>query len=226
MGFETPLSIQIRSFLAKQHDITQHFFGDERLPSLYVYDPRTIFFEAAAGELCFTINSGAPLIRYNINDRGGVIPFQQMISLMGQHLPDTQNWLSNNRAGFPFVYIFGRDRFMAKVSGLPIYSEYVQQALNHASLAPYVTGNFVLENVEDDDHDILLVCRVELEKDIKAEPELQKTMSEIFIQEFIALTPLYQNILQIMGEKAKPHILLYDYQDPQYFGQDGSKKFA
>ena len=226
MGFETLLSIQIRRFLARQHDITQYFFGDERLPSLYVYDPRTIFLESPAGELCFTINNGAPLIRYNIKDRGGVIPYQQMISLMRQHLPDSQDWISNNCGAFPFVYIFGRDRFMAKVYGLPIYSEYVQQALNHASLAPYVTGNFVLENVEDDDHNILLVCRVELEQGIKAEAELQKTMSEIFIQEFITLSPLYKNILGIMGEKAKPHIILYDYQDPQYFGHDGSKKFA
>jgi hypothetical protein len=115
---------------------------------------------------------------------------------------------------------------MAKVYGLPIYSEYVQQALNHTSLAPYVSGNFVLENVEDDDHNILLVCRVELEQGIKAEGELQKAMSEIFIQEFIALSPLYKNFLEIMGEKAKPHIILYDYQDPQYFGHDRSKKFA
>lgn len=226
MGFETLLSIRIRSCLAKQPDLTQYFFGDERLPSLYVYDPRTIFLESPAGELCFTIDNGAPLIRYNINDRGGVIPFRQMISLMRQHLPDSQDWVSNNCGSFPFVYIFGRDRFIAKVYGLPIYSEYVQQALNHASLAPYVTGNFVLENVEDDDHNILLVCRVELEQGIKAEAELQKTMSEIFIQEFSALSPLYTNFLEIMGEKAKPHIILYDYQNPQYFDQDGSKKFA
>jgi phenylacetate-CoA ligase len=226
MGFETLLSIQIRRSLAKQDDITQYFFGDERLPSLYVYDPRTIFFESPAGELCFTINNGAQFIKYNINDRGDVIPFQQMISLMRQHLPDSQDWVSNNCGAFPFVYVFGRDRFMAKVCGVPIYSEYVQQALNHASLAPYVTGNFVLENVEDDDHNILLVCRVELEQGIQAEAELQKAMSEIFIQEFITLSPLYKNILGIMGEKAKPHIILYDYQDSQYFDPDGSKKFA
>ncbi|MDP2046031.1 MAG: hypothetical protein Q8L00_07460, partial [Deltaproteobacteria bacterium] len=107
-----------------------------------------------------------------------------------------------------------------------IYSEYVQQALNHPSLAPYVTGNFVLENVEDDDHNILLVCRVELEQGIKAEANLQKVMSDVFIQEFITLAPLYKNILGIMGEKAKPQIILYDYQDSQYFDQNGSKKFA
>jgi phenylacetate-CoA ligase len=226
MGFETLWSIQIRRFLANHHDIAQNFFGDARLPSLYVYDPRTIYFESLGGELCFTINNGVPLIRYNIKDRGGVIPHQQMISLMSQHCPDSQDWVSNNNANFPFVYIFGRDRFMAKVYGLPIYSEYIQQALNHASLAPYVTGNFVLENMEDDDHNILLLCRVELEQGIKAEAELQKVMSEIFIQGFISLAPLYKNILEVMGEKAKPRIILYDYQDPQYFGQDGSKKFA
>ena len=174
------MSIQIRRFLANHHDIAQNLFGDARLPSLYVYDPRTIFFESPAGELCFTINNGAPLIKYNIKARGGVIPYQQMISLVRQHFPDSQNWVSNNCGKFPFVYIFGRDKFMAKVYGLPIYSEYVQQALNHPSLAPYVTGNFVLENVEDDDYDILLVCRVELEQGVKAEAELQKAMVRNF----------------------------------------------
>ena len=226
MGFETHLTIQIRRFLAKQPDIAPELFGDERLPSLYVYDPRTIYFESAAGELCFTLNNGAPLIKYNIKDRGGLIPYQKMIAFIRQHLPDSQDWISNNCGNFPFVYIFGRDKFMAKIFGLPIYSEYVQQALNHASLAPYVTGNFVLENMEDDDHNILLVCRVELEQGITAEANLQKVMSDVFIQEFITLTPLYKNILEIMGEKAKPQIILYDYQDSQYFDQNGSKKFA
>jgi phenylacetate-CoA ligase len=227
MGFETLLSIQIRRFLARQPDIARSLFGDERLPSLYVYDPRAIFFESPAEDLCFTLNNSAPLIRYNIKDHGGVIPYQEMVRFMRQHLsPDSQDWISNNCGNFPFVFMFGRDRFMAKVCGLPIYSEYVQQALNHASLAPYVTGNFLLENVEDDDHNILMVCRVELEQGIKAEAKLQTVMSEIFIQEFITLSPLYKNILGIMGEKAKPHIILYDYQDSQYFDHDGSKKFA
>ena len=39
LGNETPLSIEIRRFLAGRPDVARELFGESRLPTLVQYDP-------------------------------------------------------------------------------------------------------------------------------------------------------------------------------------------
>ncbi|HWZ93003.1 MAG TPA: phenylacetate--CoA ligase family protein, partial [Polyangiaceae bacterium] len=83
---ETPLSITIRRFLAEHPATARELFGDTRLPTLCQYDPLHRYFEREEdGSLLFSAGGSAPLLRYKILDRGGIVPYAQMIAFLKEH---------------------------------------------------------------------------------------------------------------------------------------------
>jgi len=159
MGFETPSSIYFRKILSEQIKIGKNIFHDERLPSLYSYDPRLVYFEEENRELCITKNGGFPLIRYNIHDIGGIITYNRMTSyFVNQKREELNN--SKSEYKLPFVYLFGREKFMVKIYGANVYTEHVQHALNQEQLQPFITGRFVLETIFNETQDPELVVEL------------------------------------------------------------------
>lgn len=218
MGFETPYSIYIRKLLFNDSEKNKQIFSDDRLPSLYQYDPRLTFFETIDHQLHLTKNSGAPLIRYNMQDRGGVISAHEM----RQHFTsDTVKEIQ-----LPFVYLFGRDQFMVKIYGANVYSEHVQQALTHEHLQPYLAGRYFLEVQYDDHNEAQILCHVELNRDIEGTAKIEELVREIFSQEVRKVNKEYNYVLEHMGDKAKPQVRLYRFGDPEKFPVGKMKKNA
>lgn len=201
MAFESPESISLRSFFAKHPKKSRERFNDERLPSIYSFNPSIVHFESVDNELCITKYSSVPLIRYNMHDVGGL--------------------LENN-----MVYLFGREKFMVKIYGANVYTEHVQHALNHEVLQPYLSSNFKLEMAYDADHNPQLLCRVELSMSANKSGELEKKIQDIFIQEVRKMNSEYKDALSRMGDRAKPVILLHDHGDPEHFPLGKVKKTA
>ena len=153
LGNETPLSVAIRRFLAGRPDVARSLFGEERLPTLCQYDPRSRYFEAVEGEngrtLAFSGDNGAPLLRYHIADHGGIIGFERMRAALAEHGFDPQ--LALVQAGLPaarhlpFVYVFGRANFAVSFFGANIFPETISLALEGAELRGWTTGKFVME---------------------------------------------------------------------------------
>ncbi len=215
MGFETPESINIRQIVTQDSVKNKALFNENRVPSLYNYDPRLTFFEEVAGELVITKDTGCPLIRYNIQDTGGVISNQKMKELLSQNL---------GQGSLPFVYLFGRDKFMVKIYGANVYSEHVEQALGHNQLQPHISGRFLMEMITDDNNNPRLVCRVELKEGVKENKKLASLIQQIFIDEIRKINTEYNYVLGEMGDKASPLILLHKHSDPKYFPKDQIKK--
>jgi phenylacetate-CoA ligase len=201
MAYESPESIEKRRFFAENVTEARNIFMDERLPSLYSYDPRLVYFEGVSNELHITKYGGVPLIRYNMHDVGGI--------------------LENN-----IVYLFGREKFMAKIYGANVYTEHVQQALSHASLQSYLTGRFVLETRYDEKHNPILVCHTELNinVDVMNNSELLENVKRVFISEISLINSEYKDALSRMGEKAEPKIMLYAFGHEKYFPKDKVRK--
>ena len=224
MGFETPLSITLRKRFYSDASENKSFFGQERVPSLYNYDPRFTYFEAVNNELCITKNLGCPLFRYNIHDEGGVISYEGMVKNSGlqKELSDKnqQQWK------FPFVYLFGRDKFMVKIYGANIYSEHVQYALNHSSLQPLITGRYLMEMDYNEEQNPELVCRIELNPEIQESADLTKLIEQIFVQEITKINSEYQDVLSRMGNKVHPKIILHQNGHEEYFPKGKLKKFS
>lgn len=206
MGFETPETIEVRKNLTQAQ--IKNFFDDERLPSIYAYDPRLTFFEQENGELLITKNSGSPLLRYNIHDQGGICP---------------DGLMAKNSFCLPMVYLFGREKFMVKIYGANIYSEHVQHALNHHQLQVVLTGRFFMESKFDNSQNPQLVCHVEMVEGGNADG-LEDIVQKIFIAEVREINSEYNFVLGEMGNKVWPKIVLHPNGDAKYFPTGKVKK--
>ncbi|MBP9814279.1 phenylacetate--CoA ligase family protein [Candidatus Woesebacteria bacterium] len=223
MGFETPLSVGLRQWIVR-NDETNRIFYDTRLPSLYQYDPTQIYFEPVNGELCITKNGGCPLIRYNIHDTGGVYEYDTLI-----HSIPAKTKLSLEKVypwQLPFVYLFGRDKFMVKLYGANIYTEHVQKVTDHPKLTHVLSGRFLLDIQYDSKQNQQLILRVEARTE-NISPTLRRDLiEEIFVSEVSRVNTEYSYIVQTMGKKVHPKVQVYPHGHKKYFPKGQTKKTA
>ncbi|WP_228818786.1 phenylacetate--CoA ligase family protein [Nocardia transvalensis] len=211
LGNETPLSVAIRRFLADRPDAARELFGSSRLPTLVQYDPYRRFFEEIDGTLVFSGDSGVPLIRYHIADEGGLIAHHRMLNFLAGHgfrpTPDTPE--------LPFVYVFGRSRFIVSFYGANIYPENVTVGLEQPSVCDEVTGKFVLQVDEDADRDRHLTIDVELAPEATATPELADRVAESIRRELIRLNSEFAHY--VPPHRQHPQVRLRRHADPAHF---------
>jgi phenylacetate-CoA ligase len=213
---ETPLSISIRRFLASRPEAARELFGEARLPTLCQYDPNHRYFESDGGELLFTGDGGAPLVRYRILDRGGVVRNDAMLAFARDHGFDPTRELEPREARpLPFVYVFGRGSFALSFYGANVYPENVSAGIERTDLAAHVTGKFVLEKIVTSDEDSELLLTVELAASAQPTDELSREITrsvraelERSNGEFFAYAP---------PERRTPRVRLLPLGEPSYF---------
>lgn len=206
LGNETPLSVSIRRFLASRPDLARELFGGERLPTLVQYDAGHRFFEAHEGTLVFSGDNGVPLIRYRIADDGGVVPYREMLEFCARNgfEPDA------GPTGEPFVFVFGRALFTVSFFGANVYPENVAVALEQPPVSDWVTGKFVLEVVEDGDHQLRVT--VELAPGQRGD----ETVIALAVRDqVVRLNSEYAHY--VPPERQVPHVVLRPTGDPEYF---------
>ena len=214
---ETPLTIAIRRYLAAHPETARALFGEARLPTLCQYDPCHRYFENEGGELLFTGDGGAPLVRYRILDRGGIVAHDAMLAFLRDHGFDPRLELAaeRERRALPFVFVFGRGSFALSFYGANVYPENVSPALERSDLAAHVTGKFVLEIATDADENSELALAVELGANAGPSPSLEADIAravraelERTNGEFLAYVP---------PERRTPRVRLFPFGDAEYF---------
>lgn len=138
----------------------QALFGESRLPTLAQYDPHNRFFEGHEGTQLFSGDSGVPLIRYHIADEGGVVSYDDMLAFRAR-----QSALRRPRPRGPphavrlrlrplpfHGFVFRGEHLPGKRHGWP----------RAGRCQRWLTGEFVLEVLEDADRDRHLGVTVEL----------------------------------------------------------------
>lgn len=211
LGNETPLSVRIRRFLGTHPVAAAELFGGQRLPTLLQYDPADRFFETINGTLAFTADSGVPLIRYHIDDDGGVLPHDHMLEFCRRHgmPPETTG------PDLPFVYVFGRSIHAVSVYGANVFPETVTIGLEQPEICDWVTGKFVLEAWEDADHNRLLRVTVEAAPDTAVTPARTRQIAESICAELLSRNSEYANY--VPADRHVPHVELRPTADPDYF---------
>ena len=221
MGFETPTSIDMRKWIEVTNK-TKELFNDVRLPSLYQYDAQRIYFEAIHGELCITKNGGSPLVRYNIHDAGGVYRYEDLMKTV----PKVKRLSMEKKYPWklPFVYLFGRDKFMVKLYGANIYVEHVQKVVDHPRVQTHLTGRFILEVLYDSHENPTLYVRIESRSPKIESNVIPEDLVKIFVSEVSKINSEYKFITETMGKKAYPHIVIYPHGYSKYFPKNVTKK--
>jgi phenylacetate-CoA ligase len=217
LGNETPLSITIRRFLAANPDISRHLFGESRLPTLVQYDPNSRFFETIDKTLLFSGDNGVPLLRYHIADNGGIITYEEMLQFLQSK---GFNPLKSLKAGtkirqLPFVYVFGRSRFVVSYFGANIYPENVALALEQPVISDWVTGKFVMEIREDTDKNSFFTVAVELAMGVESDEEKKQAIANSIKAFLLGLNSEFANYVPINYQL--PLVTLLPLGDPEYF---------
>lgn len=216
LGNETPLSVEIRRFLATRPDTARELFGESRLPTLVQYDPGVRFFEEHEGTLLFSGDNGVPLIRYHIADEGGVIPYERMLGFVqGRGFKPEASGPRN-----PFVYVFGRSHFTLSYYGANVYPENIAVGLEQPEVSGAVTGKFVMEVVEDADRDRHLTVTVELMPGEKPSGEVAQAVGASILAQLLRLNSEYAHY--VPAAQQAPFVRLREAGDPEYF-PPGSK---
>jgi len=224
MAHETAFSNLIRRHLAGddalRREIAPHAHG---LPTLAQYHPDIVYFEEVEGEVVASgLGSAMPLIRYRFADRGGVIPFDEMVWKLGEHGIDIMR--EARKAGIahiimrlPFVYVGERVDFALVIRGANIYPEEIKTALQHKSLERFITGKFTMVKKENRQMNEYFEINTELKRGVKAGGALARKIQEVIVRILREVNSEYSDQYQSVPKIMTPPVLLWPYQDPAYF---------
>ena len=219
LGNETPLSINIRKFFATRPALAREVFGESRLPSLVQYDPLSRWFEVHAGTLVVSGDNGVPLLRYHIADKGGIIPYAEMMRIVAEGDGDGSAELHHpgERGAWelPFVYLFGRADFTVSYFGANVYPENISVGLEQAAVRDWVSGKFVLQVVETADHNEALNIVVELLPGIDSDAIKGDAIARAVAAQLRRLNSEFANY--VPAEYQLPQITLKTHGDPEWF---------
>ena len=229
VGREYPISVLIRKLANNKKGLARDLFGEENMPSLCQYNPAMFYIEGINKELIFSCLPGVPLIRYNIKDRGGVIPFNKVIEIVKSHgfnpfeIIASYGYTKREVWQLPFFYVYGRSDGTVAISGGKIFVENIKEALDNHEIAKTNTGNFKMDVKYDSQQNQQLTIRVELRNGVHPDGELQKKYQDIIVKTLLCVNSEYAILYHTNKNGVLPKIELYDYGNTKYFNDDSIK---
>ncbi len=222
---ETPLSIILRRHIY-QNGLQKSFFGKQVLPTLAQYDPMKKYIEAVDGSIVFTSATAMPLIRYNIKDAGGLYHSLADLIIDEQELKNSLTKHDIDIAKFyqPFVFVHGRADFTASLYAVLIYPENIKKALLSSELVNYASGRFVMAVKHRKNLDQYLEIIVELRGGKKNSKEAHKVIEDSIMGTLLSDNFEYRKLLNSIGSKAHPKIILKLADDAEYFSRTSNKQ--
>jgi phenylacetate-CoA ligase len=164
IGAETQFTIALRQLCWKNATTSQTLFGREDPPMIFQYNPLDYIIEQSPeGELVFTIArlaNIAPKIRYNLHDRGGVwrhADLKQKLSELGINADS----LAKEVAGFPIVYVYGRNDLSVPFFGCKVFPTDLDHIIHQDTRLAKHLNSFQIQNVEDAQFNRLLHLHLE-----------------------------------------------------------------
>jgi phenylacetate-CoA ligase len=213
---ETPLSISIRRFFGARPEAARTLFGESRLPTLVQYDPCSRYFETCQDTLVVSGDSGVPLVRYHIADKGGLFAYDELLQRVKDLGGDPLSGLDEHVvAPLPFVYLFGRADFTVSYFGANVYPENISVGLEQPDVRDWVSGKFVLQVVENTERDKELQVIVETSPGIEPAANLAEAIGASIHIQLLRLNSEFANYVPAAYQA--PRITLRPCGDPEFF---------
>ena len=237
MAHETAFTNLIRKIACQKPKVFQKIFPEaNRMPTLAQYHPYIVYFEEVDGEVVVSgIGSSIPLLRYKLADRGGVIPFDEMIRKFkkgGINLfkEAKKAKIDKTILKLPFVYVYERSDLATTLFGILIYPEYIKSAFQNKSLSNYLTGKFTMTTKTDRQQNQFLEINVELKKGERRNDRLIKTIKDCVVKSLMRRSTeynyLYKNSTPAYQRKLFPKIVLWPHEHSLYFAPGTKQKWV
>jgi phenylacetate-CoA ligase len=160
-----------------------------------------------------------PLVRYHIADRGGIMPFDRMMTALQDLGADPVAAVKNSGGPEPrrqpFVWVFGRTDFTVSFFGANVFPETISLGLEQPEVRARVTGKFVMEVKEGLADKPRLTIAVELAAGQHGTSELGDTAAAAILAQLRRLNSEFANY--VPTEFQTPLVTLYPQGHPEYF---------
>jgi len=229
MSYETPICILIRKLAEKNKFLYKKIFGDTiKIPTLTQYLPELFYFESVNGNLYCTSESAIPLIRYNLEDRGNVIGFNEMKSIFKEVnidlLKEAQKCnIQESIWELPFVYVFERSDFSVSYYAFQVYPGPIRKILLQKDVQKKVTGKFTMESGFSWKQNPQLVVSIELKKNILPSKQLSKNITKLVHNQLLKTHSEYRETVNHFGTKAHVSVILLENGNQEHF-KSGTKQ--
>lgn len=220
IGTETTFSVAVKSVLEKNSKTCTALFTTPVVPSLFQYNPLMRYIESEEGELLFTANSGVPLIRYALGDRGALFSYKEAKKL----LPTSEMSLFS-KWKLPLVALKGRSDNAVIFYGANIYVEHIHSALEQKTFLPYLTGKFRMRVVYSKRMDAVLEINVELREGVRQSKMLIQKLKQGVSKHLQHINMEYRSSVTHVDKDLTPQIHLHTYQSQPLFTPGMKTKF-
>lgn len=224
IGFETDVTIRLRQKLARRTDLRKEMLGDERVPSIFCYDPCYRYLETREDQLLVTAERAVPLIRYNTLDYGRIVEtsYKEPVNVTRDHRSH-----GPFREGiYPLVYLFGRGARSTTLFGANIYAESVQDFLFSSPIKDQCTGRFVMRTEYDNRAEQKFLLHFELTDGVNPNDIDQQKIARELAQVLRTRSSEYSRIWDEYGERALPYVLFHPYESPEHFSATTQRKYT
>lgn len=136
VGIETKDTIDILQYTGDNPELSLELFGDSQAPTFIEYNPHDKYLEAVDGNIVVTADQPAPLLRFDMKDRGGILTGDQILAIIDKF----NIAVSQNISDKHFAYIFGRSDAVRILNN--IYVDDILYCLENSKYEKRFTHNF------------------------------------------------------------------------------------
>jgi len=224
MSHETPLSILLRREALKNERLYKELFSRATsLPTHTQFLPELFYFEDIDGSLVCSANSGIPLVRYDLKDRGNVMTKEKTFALARECGLDItkltkEAGLTDTIWNLPFVHVYERSDFSVSFYAFQIYPNTVRKALLDRSVQNKLTGKFTMRVDFDKNARQCFEINTELKPHQKEDKTLKENTEQLIIKHLLQENSEYRKVYEEYGAtQVKPRIKFWPYGEPTYF---------
>lgn len=223
MAYETPLSILSRKVALKKRLIFKELFNEaHRIPTLTQYLPEMFYFESVDENLICSAQSGLPLVRYDLKDRGRVVQYSELLQIFTDHNTDIielskEAGIEDTIWKLPFVYVYERADFSVSYYAFLIYPETIRRALLSRDAQKVCSGKFAMTVKYDRSHRQKLTINVEEKMNVHPSSNDLSKITAIVHTHLLNENSEYRKTFEEKGRKVKPKIKFWPHRNSRYF---------
>lgn len=218
-GIATPFTNLLYEKVRANKKLASDLFGNKNLiPQIFQNNPASVFTEEIDNELVFTYDSEAPIVRYNIHDRGGIIPFERFEKILEDHRMSIDSLLQDYKLSpdyvfkWPIIYLYGRNDAVI-IGGGNIFPEDIEAAIIKRENKEIYS--FKLEIKELEDMTQKFVVHLELKPGLKIEKHnigtLKMKYHDLILNRLLKVDQDYAISYKTDPRSADPEIIIHEY---------------
>lgn len=208
MAYETESSVAAKKLMEQNTNLAHNIAGTKEFFNFFQYNPVHRYIEQAENELLFTSNSGIPLVRFNLHDKGRIVNHKKLSQTLDLPQP---KW------NLPYVALFGRSDHAVILYAANIYPPHIQKCLNKKEFLGKITGKFAMLKGYFKNLDEYLEINIELRAGVSVGKDFGRVLKNKIFNTLLQTNSEYLDAYKKFGKKVIPFIKIWPYGHDKYF---------